>query len=728
MAVLAVLFLFTLYTEKIAVRIFSMFPGKWYPPSKEHPKPQKNTAPPAAFCGFLREGTRRTRALAHSLAAAREPSGVREGTRRHTLLKMKSEVYKKMRDMEKILEMDKIKAILKEMACTKKAKEEIDTMKPLLSARKVKAALRDTTQARQLMEHLGNPPLTSFANMEEYLACARQGGCLMPEQLEEVAQTLAAVSRLKGYLNKGKTWQIGLSWYEENLNPMDAVREEISRMIRGGRVDDYATGWLRDIRREIAGLEIKIREKADSLVKVYREILTDQFSTIRSGRNCLPVKKQFRSRIPGSLVDRSSTGSTCFIEPASLTKLQTELDGWRLEEENEERTILYTLTGMLADAEEIFLENQRTFERLDFLFAKGKLSIQMQAAEPEILSEREIHLEQGRHPLMDRETCVPLDFSVGGGFRGVVITGPNTGGKTVAIKTVGLNCLMAQCGLHVTCKRARLCLNNQILCDIGDGQNIEENLSTFSAHITNVLDILARSGPESLVIMDELGSGTDPTEGMGIAVAILEELRKCGCIFLVTTHYPEVKNYAEEAEGLQNARMAFDRESLKPLYRLEIGKAGESCALYIAKKLGMPAAMLRRASLAAYGQETEDIAKDAVSETIRKAPAARLEREPGRKQQERAEKFQVGDSVMVLPEKKIGIVCRKSDDRGMLRVQMPWGKIQVSHKRLRLQVAADQLYPEDYDFSIIFDTVANRKLRHQMEKKHVEGAEIVLEK
>lgn len=632
-----------------------------------------------------------------------------------------------MRDMEKILEMDKIKTMLKELACTKKAKEEIDTMNPLLSARKVKAALRETTQARQLMEHLGNPPLTSFANMEEYLACARQGGCLTPEQLEEVAQTLAAVSRLKGYLSKGKTWQIGLSWYEENLNPMDTVREEISRMIRGGRVDDYATGWLRDIRREIAGLEIKIREKADALVKVYREILTDQFSTTRSGRICLPVKKQFRSRIPGILVDRSATGSTCFIEPASLTKLQTELDGWRLEEENEERTILYTLTGMLADAEEIFRENQRTFERLDFLFAKGKLSIQMEAVEPEILSEREIHLEQGRHPLMDRETCVPLDFSVGGGFRGVVITGPNTGGKTVAIKTVGLNCLMAQCGLHVTCKKARLCLNNRILCDIGDGQNIEENLSTFSAHITNVLDILARSGPESLVIMDELGSGTDPTEGMGIAVAILEELRRCGCIFLVTTHYPEVKNYAEEAEGLQNARMAFDRESLKPLYRLEIGKAGESCALYIAKKLGMPAAMLRRASLAAYGQETEAIAKDAVSETIRKAPAARLEREPGRKPQERAEKFQVGDSVMVLPEKKIGIVCRKSDERGMLRVQMPWGKIRVSHKRLRLQVAADRLYPEDYDFSIIFDTVANRKLRHQMERKHVEGAEITVE-
>lgn len=632
-----------------------------------------------------------------------------------------------MRVMENILEMDRIKRMLKDMACTQKAREEIENMEPLLSARKVKAAQRDTTQARLLMEQLGNPPLTSFSNMEEYLICARQGGCLTPEQLEEVAQTLAAVSRLKTYLCKGKTWQIGLAWYEENLDPMDQVREEISRMIRGGRVDDHATGWLWDIRREITSLELRIREKADSLVKVYREILTDQFSTTRSGRICLPVKKQFRSRIPGALVDWSATGSTCFIEPASLTKLQTELDGWRLEEENEERTILYTLTGMLADAEDIFRENQRTFQHLDLLFAKGKLSMQMHAVEPEIISEREIHLEQGRHPLMDRETCVPLDFSVGDRYRGVVITGPNTGGKTVAIKTVGLNCLMAQCGLHVTCKSARICLSNQILCDIGDGQNIEENLSTFSAHITNVLDILARSGPESLVIMDELGSGTDPTEGMGIAVAILEELKKSGCIFLVTTHYPEVKNYAEQTEGLQNARMGFDRESLKPLYRLEMGKAGESCALYIARKLGMPANMLRRAALAAYGQEREEVTRGALTKTIKKTSASRLEKEAGRKQQERAQKFQIGDSVLVLPEKKTGIVCQKSDDRGMLRVQMPWGKIRVSHKRLRLQVAADQLYPENYDFSIIFDTVANRKLRHQMERKHVEGASLSVE-
>ena len=632
-----------------------------------------------------------------------------------------------MRDMEKILEMDKIKAMLCQMACTQKAREEISAMVPLLSARQVTAALRDTTQARELMERLGNPPLTSFENMEEYLITARQGGCLTPEQLEETAQTLAAVARLKSYLTRGKTWQIGLAWYEENLDPMDQVREEISRMIRNGRVDDYATGRLRDIRREIGELEIRIREKADSLVRTCRDMLADQFSTIRSGRVCLPVKKQFRTRIPGSVVDRSATGSTYFIEPAALGKLQSELEVWRLEEENEERTILYTLTGMLADAEEIFRENRRIFEKLDFLFAKGKLSMQMDGVQPEIIREREICLKKGRHPLMDRETCVPLDFSVGDGCRGVVITGPNTGGKTVAIKTVGLNCYMAQCGLHVTCEDARICLNNLILCDIGDGQNIEENLSTFSAHITNVLEILKKAGPESLVIMDELGSGTDPTEGMGIAVAILEELRKCGCLFLVTTHYPEVKTYAEETEGLRNARMAFDRESLRPLYRLEIGKAGESCALYIARKLGMPGNMLRRASLAAYGREDQEILRGAESPGNRKERTAALEKDGSVRKQTRAEKFQVGDSVMVFPEKKIGIVCRKSDDKGILRVQMPWGKISVSHKRLKLQVAADRLYPENYDFSIVFDSVENRKLRHQMNRKHVEGAAVKVE-
>lgn len=315
----------------------------------------------------------------------------------------------------------------------------------------------------------------------------------------------------------------------------------------------------------------------------------------------------------------------------------------------------------------------------------------------------------------------------------------------MAIKTVGINCFMAQCGLHVSCEEADICMNNQILCDIGDGQNLSENLSTFSAHITNVLDILKRANRESLVILDELGSGTDPTEGMGIAIAILEELKKAGVLYLVTTHYPEVKNYGEGTVGVINARMAFDRESLRPLYQLEIGKAGESCALYIAKKLGMPGSMLHCASEAAYGSFNGNTWKESgkgdrkekagqilpdidVMEKLEHKNVAGIRRkkvvEAGKRLEE---KFHIGDSVMVYPDKKIGIVCEPVNEKGVLRIQMPDKKIWMNHKRVKLHVAAAELYPEDYDFSIIFDTVEQRKARHQMERKYQPGMGLHIE-
>ena len=314
---------------------------------------------------------------------------------------------------------------------------------------------------------------------------------------------------------------------------------------------------------------------------------------------------------------------------------------------------------------------------------------------------------------------MPLQFEIGGSVTGIVITGPNTGGKTVAIKTVAINCIMAQCGLHVTCEEAEICMNSQYLCDIGDGQDLSENLSTFSAHIINVLDILKRVDQDSFVIMDELGSGTDPMEGMGIAVAVMEELKKSGALFLVTTHYPEVKEYAAKEEKLQNARMTFDKESLKPLYQMIIGEAGESCAFYIAKKLGMPDSMLKAASMAAYGKENNSFPQGKEKE-LKKIPAAKIQKKKNTVIEKKAGKFHLGDSVLVLPDKKIGIVCQTANEKGVLRVQMPDKKIWINHKRVRLHVAAEELYPENYDFSIIFDTVENRKLRHQMEKKYTD--------
>ena len=290
----------------------------------------------------------------------------------------------------------------------------------------------------------------------------------------------------------------------------------------------------------------------------------------------------------------------------------------------------------------------------------------------------------------------------------------------MAIKTVMLNCMMAQCGLHVTCQEADICMNSAYLCDIGDGQNLAENLSTFSAHIKNVLKVLKMADQNSLVVMDELGSGTDPAEGMGIAIAILEELRKSGTAFLVTTHYPEVKEYAEKTEGILNARMAFDRETLKPTYQMVIGEAGESCAFYIADRLGMPNKMLRTAICAAYGEQAvEEYQFQKEESEIKKTSLHRISKiKETKSSMELSRKYQLGDSVMIYPDKKIGIVCQPVNDKGVLQVQMPDKKIWINHKRVKLHVPAAQLYPEDYDFSIIFETVQNRKIRHDMERKY----------
>ena len=626
-----------------------------------------------------------------------------------------------MTDTEKILEFDRIKEKLAELACTEKARQQIQELKPSLSELEVKASQRETTEARKMIEICGNPPVTALQGVDEWIEFASKGGCLTPQQLEQISMVLAAVRRLKDYLRRGKEHEIGLAYYEENLDGLDDIREELGSKIRNERVDDYASKTLKSLREAIDRAETKMHEKADAILRANKQYMADNFSTLRNGRICIPVKKEYKFKIQGSVIDKSSTGSTLFMEPLQVARLYDEVQELKIDEENEEIRILYTLSSMLSDKEEIIQSNSRTVEKLDFIFAKGKLSLEQEGIQPEINTDRHIRIKNGRHPLMDKAVNVPLNFEIGNGINGVIITGPNTGGKTVAIKTVALNCMMAQCGLHVPCEEAEICMNNAILCDIGDGQNLSENLSTFSAHITNVLDILKKAGRDSLVVMDELGSGTDPAEGMGIAIAILEELKKSNALFLATTHYPEVKEYARRTEGIINARMTFDKESLRPLYQLVIGEAGESCAFYIAGKLGMPGYMLSRAAKAAYGSDGEvKIEGMEGNEELKKSSHPKIQKIKKAVTQKEAKKYQIGDSVMVYPEKKIGIICRMADEKGMLQVQMKKEKMWVSHKRIKLHVAAEQLYPEDYDFSIIFDSVEKRKAQHDMKRKYVD--------
>jgi len=636
-----------------------------------------------------------------------------------------------MNDSNQMLEFHKIIEKLKSYALTEKAKDRFESLIPFMDEKELLRKLEETTESKKCLEKRGTPPLASVKGIGNMTEAALRGELLSIDELEEMRKYAASCNRLKKYLLQSQELGIGISAYGNGINDLDFAREEIEKSIRNGRVDDYASKELKEIRRKLEAISTNIKMKLETILRSKKSCFSENFVSNRNGHFTLPVKKECKFQISGSVIDTSASGATYFIEPTAVSKLKTEYEAYKIKEDNEERKILYTLAGLVGDCADEIILNLQYIEELDYIFAKGKLSIDMNAVPAHVNTERMIHIVNGRHPLIPKEICIPLNIEMGNEIRGIVITGPNTGGKTVALKTVGLLSLMSQCGLHVPADSADLCMNSQVLCDVGDGQNISENLSTFSAHIKNVIHVIKQVNKETLVLMDELGSGTDPSEGMGIAIAILDELKESECNFIATTHYAQVKEYANHTKGLLNARMTFDKESLKPLYHLEMGEAGESCALYIAKQLGMPKKMLLRAYEETYHkthvnvsgaieaellQDALELSKEESNNHIRKS-------EPAKEVSHKAARFELGDSVMVYPQKKLGIVFEKANLQGEVGVQIQKEKIYANHKRIQLKAAAKDLYPEDYDFSIIFDSVETRKLRHAMERKHVPGME-----
>lgn len=633
---------------------------------------------------------------------------------------------------EQILEFDKIKEMLEQYAVTGAAKNQMKELHPELSQLVLLKMLRETTEARKIMEYVGNPPLQDVEETKSALEKAEKEGLLYPEQLERMQIFAASCKRLTGYLKKAQESGAGIAFYGENLEDMEEIRMEISRCIRGGQVDDNATKELANIRRQLGNAQQQIRTKLEEILKSKKQYCSDSFVSVKNGHHTIPVKKEYKFQVPGIMIAASATGATCFIEPAAVTKFTDKINQLKTEEAMEEEKILYTLTALVYGNRDGIRANMEVMEKLDFAFAKGKLSMAMEAVPPAIVTERKMSIVKGRHPLLERHGCVPVDFSIGDGYRGIVITGPNTGGKTVALKLVGLFSLMAQSGLHLPCESAVICMNSNVVCDIGDGQNISENLSTFSAHIKNIVNILKQTGQQTLVLLDELGSGTDPGEGMGIAIAILEELRNRNCLFVATTHYAQVKDYAERSDGLINARMTFNKETLQPMYKLVLGEAGESCAFYVAERLGFPEHLLQYARKQTYGVEEKKVRQNGGNRYCNGENSGGCQvgqaggSSPGRiqaiaqpkKVSVHAQSFERGDSVLIYPEKKVGIVYQPADDKGNLIVQIQGKKKEINHKRLKLKASAAELYPADYDFSIIFDTVENRKARHLIDRKY----------
>lgn len=631
----------------------------------------------------------------------------------------------------KTLEFDKILLILAEFAMSEPAKARCLALKPSLNEAEVKRWMDETTQAKVIIEQAGSPPLSSMTDLLKIIDLINIEAMLMPDQIEHVLSFLVSCRRMKEYLRKAESTGLNIACYGGSIEDLQELENEIRNCIVNGSVADRASAHLDSIRRQIVIAGDQIKEKLDDLLRKNKAWFSESFVTIRNGHYTLPVKREHKNDISGTVIEMSNKGGTYFVEPSSVGKLQSKLDELRIEEDSEVRRILYALTAQISENLRAIKLNMEAMEILDFLFAKGKLSISMKASQVGINTDRKIRLKSAMHPLLKRGSAVPLDFEIGNDNRGVVITGPNTGGKTVAIKTVGLLSLMAQSGLHVTADcSSSLCMHNAIFCDIGDGQSITENLSTFSSHMKNVIEILKQADDESLVLLDELGSGTDPAEGMGIAIGVLEALLQKDCIFVVTTHYPEVKEFANKTSGLVNARMAFDKDSLLPLYRLEIGKAGESCALYIAERLGMSKQILHRAKIAAYGEQCENeiIFEEAVSHTenVPAPPKITKLKERDFEKQGGGIEFNIGDSVFVHPQKEIGIVYARANEKGEVGVQVKGEKRMINHKRIKLHIPASELYPEDYDFSIIFDSVENRKARHLMQKRHEDGNIIII--
>ena len=618
---------------------------------------------------------------------------------------------------------DRIIAQLQDMAVSAAAKTRLADTAPIMNESLCRARMEETTAARRVIENTGTPPLAETEGTETSLNEALQGGMLLPAQLCSAARFCAAVRRLRRYLQNAALFSAGIASWHTELPVLDLLEDDISRSVREDAVLDDASPALRNLRRQKEFTEQSIREKLNQIILHHKKELADNYITQRGGFFVVPVQKRFQGQFPGRAVDASAKGNTVFMEPSAVQALRQALDQLAIDIDTEERRILWELSDRVASEAEPLRNAIRVMTDLDVMFARAKLSLEMDARPAEITGERRICLVKACHPLLNRETCVPLDLELGLPDAGIAVTGPNTGGKTVCLKTVGLLALMAQSGLHIPCGEGTVIgMMDRVLCDIGDSQSISQNLSTFSGHMTNVIRILGKCNRDSLVLLDELGSGTDPAEGSGLAAAILEELLRRKCFFLVTTHDPQIKQWAERTERVISARMAFDWATLMPLYRLELGKSGKSCAIEIARRLGMDEGLLARArQVADHGPE----ARPEQHCRPMRIPPTRLERRILR-EEGTFERFSMGDSVLLLPDKKNAIVYRPADDDGNVVIQLQGRKLTVRHNRLKLLVPASELYPPDYDFSIVFDTVANRKAAHTMDRKFDPDAVIIL--
>lgn len=530
----------------------------------------------------------------------------------------------------KTLEYNKIIELLSQQATSNPAKERLLKLKPMTNVGDVRDALAETSEAVRVIVLKGTAPLGQIYDIEDALYFARKGGSLTMRQLLQVLYNLKVTSNVISFLKSDLPPMPILDSIREVLVTFPRLVENIDRCILSeDEMSDNASPELKNIRRSIARQNDAIKNRLNHILNSAdnRTYLQDSIVTIRDGRYVVPVKAEHRGKVPGIVHDQSSTGQTIFIEPQVVVNLNNELRELELEEKVEIERILAELSSNVAEHFHDIMNNQKLLIELDMIFAKGKFSASMQGECPEIAEDGELVLNEARHPLIERKKVVPINVNVGGRYKTLVVTGPNTGGKTVTLKTTGLLVLMAQSGLHIPAlSTSRIPVFEQVFADIGDEQSIEQNLSTFSSHMRNIVQILDNVDNKSLVLVDELGAGTDPTEGAALAISILEKIKGWGAYTIATTHYNELKKYALSTEGVENGSMEFNVETLSPTYRLFIGIPGKSNAFEVSRKLGLSEDLIARSQqLIERGDiEFEDVL-DSIEKDKKRAEAERDE-------------------------------------------------------------------------------------------------------
>lgn len=493
----------------------------------------------------------------------------------------------------KTLEYNKIIQLLIEKADSAPGKKLCEELVPSVDLEEIRQAQSETKDALTRLFKVGSTSFGSNSDLGFSIRSLEIGSTLSTSELLKIAKLLDNVNRIKTYGKKDRedTPDDSLDPYFEQLTPLTQLANEINRCILSEEeIADDASSKLKSIRRNQQLTNEKIHNQLNAMLTgSYRNYLQDAVITMRNNRYCIPVKSEYKGQVNGMVHDQSATGSTFFIEPAAVVSLNNQLKELELEEQKEIEVILATLSGQAGEHTEELATNQKIMTLLDFIFAKAKLALDQNATEPIFNEDHYIHIRKGRHPLLDKKKVVPIDIHLGKDFDLLIITGPNTGGKTVSLKTVGLFTLMGQAGLHIPAlDRSELSIFTEVYADIGDEQSIEQSLSTFSSHMTSIVHILQHADENSLCLFDELGAGTDPTEGAALAISILNHLHDRGIRTMATTHYSELKIYALSTSFVENACCEFSVETLQPTYRLLIGIPGKSNAFAISSKLGLP--------------------------------------------------------------------------------------------------------------------------------------------